>query len=369
MFQLNLDQVSSIASSVITAQTELINEIESSNLFQIGYHKDLYFKSKKEALGHDLKFVVITNPTNYFHFSDVINEKTVEKITDSYLKETDIALLESDIRLQNAIVVLTNNNVANIGLRKYIEIYSKLSLSFFAIHDFDNHHWHELSFFLATFSDAYIPAHQSSYSIAGRINSNIISNIPCGTIQWSKEYLISSLDKILSSTRSNDPLGMHFYYPKFKYRNSVLNTLSKYSNHTGLRDSIGSNFHALSQEDRLNEWVSHKFHWIVPVQNDLPIRFFDALITGGIPLVPHSLTSYLNNLGVPKNLYLTYNFSDILNPTQLFEPIIAIEGNRESTLRSVNFALANFHVDSILSKIHKAFCSIVLNSPDEQLHK
>jgi len=361
MFQLNLDQVTSVASNFINAQSTLTREFESANLFQIGFQKDQYLKLKKTLIGPNPKILVVTNPTNYFHFSSQINEVHAERISDSFLKETEIELLLSDSRLQNSIIILTNNNVSNIGLKKFSDIYSRLTNSFFSIHDFDNHHWHELSFFLATYSDAYFPAHQSSFSIQGRVNSNIIGNIPCGTIQWDKNFLINNFNRITNSQRIISPLGMHFYYPKFSYRNSVVNTLSNHSKYTGLRQLIENNFHSLSQEERFKEWVSHTFHWIVPVQNDLPIRFFDALITGGTPLVPNSLLPYLDNLGIPRHFYHSYSFVDIINPAQLFSNIQEMN-TRPLGAEKFEFTLKSFHVDSIISKIVKSSLGVINNS-------
>ena len=39
--------------------------------------------------------------------------------------------------------------------------------------------------------------------------------------------------------------------------------------------------------DRLRQWCSHKAHWMV--MNDVPMRLFDALTTGGIAIMPDSL--------------------------------------------------------------------------------
>jgi hypothetical protein len=359
MFDLNTQEINAMTFEIIKTQNILIEDIEATNLFKIGYQKDSIFNSKKEKLRNKRNFIVVTNPTNYHYFSEDIFDHKIIKIEESFLKNNSIEMLLSDFRFENSYVLLTNNNVAAVGLNKYTELYKNLPNTFFIIHDFDNHHWHELSIQLAIFSDAYVPAHQACNSIIGRVNSNIITNIPCGSLQWSKKFLVENKHKIYSNDRSDDPLGMHFYYPKFIYRNSVVNTLSKYSKSTGLRNSNDNNFHNLSIEDRFKEWVEHKFHWIVPVQNDLPIRFFDALITGGIPFVPCSLISYLDNLSIPREYYYTYNFNDIFNPSILLNKVKnEISSSREERF---NFAFENYHVDSTIKKIFEKSMKLVEN--------
>lgn len=82
---------------------------------------------------------------------------------------------------------------------------------------------------------------------------------------------------------AGDVLGSLFWH-----LNRVISTLSRAFSSIGF--SIES-FHGRSKEDRLQEWCSHKRHWIMPVLNDVPIRIFDALLTGGSPTVPESMRS------------------------------------------------------------------------------
>jgi len=94
-------------------------------------------------------------------------------------------------------------------------------------------------------------------------------------------------------------------------------------------------------------------HWVAPVLNDLPIRFFDALITGGIPIVPSGLKPYIDSLQIPDKFYATYSPLDILNPADL----LASQNERFEQLGETGvlerhvFALEHFHIDVIAAKL------------------
>jgi hypothetical protein len=195
-----------------------------------------------------------------------------------------------------------------------------------------------------------VPAHLSSSIIQSRINPNIDITLPCGTIQWTRELLFNHLEKILNLNRTKSPLGMHNFYEKFKYRNSVISTLGK--NIPSVQINL-DNFHIRSANDRFNEWASHSCHWIIPVHNDLPIRFFDALITGGIPIIPSSLVHQMEFFKIPAHFYVTHDALDILEPTEVIQRANDLfeKHSVEGILERFQFCLNNYHVNSIASSI------------------
>jgi hypothetical protein len=129
----------------------------------------------------------------------------------------------------------------------------------------------------------------------------------------------------------------------------VIATLSSHSPDTLIRTD---EFHGLPAESRWLEWVSHKVHWIVPVQDDLPIRFFDALITGGIPLIPATLLDFVKSLGFAEHCDV-YTPIDILKPDQLVSRVLKRFEREGPTgiLRRYIAALESAHLESILSCI------------------
>lgn len=341
--------LSNIAGSNLLRTFDSLTEIvEKSDLFGLHHQKCLIKRTKLNKLNNFKKYkniFVISSLSTYHNIDKKINGQDIINIPDA-------DFLNSHFDFNESLIILTNNNLAQIGPANFSRFIERFESSVVAIHDFDNHHWHHLSIACAVIADVYVPAHLSSNIIQSRVNPNIDISLPCGTIQWTRELLFNHFEKILNLNRTKTPLGMHNFYEKFKYRNSVISTLGKSipSVQINLND-----FHIRSANDRFNEWVSHTCHWIIPVHNDLPIRFFDALITGGIPIIPSSLVHQLKYFNIPSNFYVSHDALDILDPEEvirrandLFE-IHSVEG----ILERFQFCLDNYHVNSITSNIIK----------------
>ncbi len=320
--------------------------LEASDLFGLHYQKCLIKRKKIGLLKDRTQFknvFVISNLSTYHNIGQTINGNQVINISD---KE----FLYSNFDFNDSLLLLTNNNLAQIGPSDFSRFIEKYESSVVVIHDFDNHHWHHLSIACAVVADVYVPAHLSSNIVQSRINSNTDICLPCGTIQWTRELLFSNLEKIINLKRIKSPLGMHNFYEKFKYRNSVISTLEKHIPSVKLNLD---NFHLRSAADRFNEWTSHSCHWIVPVHNDLPIRFFDALITGGIPIIPCSIVNQMKYFKIPNHFYVTHDALDIVNPAEIVQKANYFFETQcvEGILERFQFCLANFHINSIASRI------------------
>ena len=320
--------------------------LESSDFFILYYQKCIIRRNKikdfKKIYSYKQIFV-ISNFSLYETSEKYINGINIINISD---KE----FLNLNINLNNSLIILTNNNVAQIGPADFSNFIQQFENCVVAIHDFDNHHWHHLSNICAMIADVYIPAHLSNSVVQSRINPNMDITIPCGSIQWTRELLFNNIQKIMTLERIKDPLGMHNFYEKFKYRNSVISTLSQKTSTINLNFN---NFHARSAIDRFNEWVSHSCHWIIPVYNDLPIRFFDALITGGIPIIPSSLIQQMTYFKIPEDFYIVHDGLDILDPKEIIlkaNHLFEIKGV-EGILKRFNFCFENFHINSITNQI------------------
>jgi len=336
-------------SPLVSSSSEAISAIESDLLFSIACKKDEIRREKLKLIKGNLNLVVVGNPTNLGNVSRNNQYGSIEFLTSSQVKNSisEGALLE---KIDKALIIMTSNIFAEIGIQKLASLYEKLPKSIFAIHDYDNHHWFGNNLQAAIFSDVYIPSHQDEFLLASRVNPNIIGGIPCGSNQWSREFINQESKKLTSTTRLNDPLGKYYFYEKFLHRNKAISTLSQIYPTINL---VNADFHNLTQEQKWEEWSGHKLHWIIPVLNDLPIRFFDALITGGIPLVPGGLKPYIQSLGIPENFYIEYGPLDLIDPQSLVE--MASKQFDEDGPEGINqrhqFALEHFHVDAILEKI------------------
>lgn len=330
---------------------KMLEELESEALFSIACNKDHIYRSKCGRIKNisDPKIHIIANNTNFGHVSSnisghEINIMSVEMIkspsNDNHLKES----------LRNSFVITTSNIFAEIGSAKFGALTENLLSTVFIIHDYDNHHWIDNNIQAAIFADIYAPAHQSDYAIASRVNPNILCGIPCGSNQWSKDFILNYGNQNLLSKRSSIPLGKYFIYEKFLHRNKVINTLSQTYPDIGFVDQ---DFHLLSPQEKWQEWSGYALHWIVPVLNDLPIRFFDSLITGGIPLVPTSLKPFIQSLKIPEEFYASYSPLDILDPKVLVKNQIERFNllGEAGILRRHQFALEHFQVDAIIEKL------------------
>jgi len=213
-------------------------------------------------------------------------------------------------------VVIVNNN--DVGLQEaqlgYGEIVRHCEDTVFIAWDWDNHHWLELSTFLAAHSDLYAPAHHENLFLLSRFNWLTCGPVYCASVQWPRRWLEQALPTLLNARRNPAPLGMHIPYMPFRFRMQVVTTLNQFYPSVGFSDR---NFHGRTPEDRLHEWCAHKLHWIVPVLNDVPIRIFDALITGGIPVIPESLRFVAPVDRLPRQHVLFYGPQDIIDPRDL----------------------------------------------------
>jgi hypothetical protein len=333
-------------SNLLLAFNSTTEILETSDLFGL-YHQKCALSRKKINLLKNVncfkKIFIIYNLSTYQNISNSLKGIEVIKISD-------VQFLKSDFDFNDSLIILTNNNLAQIGPADFIRFMDKFESSVVAIHDFDNHHWHHLSIACSVIADVYVPAHLSSNIVQSRINPNIDFSLPCGSIQWTREFLFNHLDQIINLSRSKTPLGMHNFYEKFKYRNSVISTLGIVIPSVKLNFD---DFHIRSADDRFNEWTSHSCHWIIPVYNDLPIRFFDALITGGIPIIPSSLVHQMEYFNIPKYFYVTHDALDILNPADVIKKANYLFDNQsiEGILERLHFCLDNFHVNAIASSI------------------
>ncbi len=237
----------------------------------------------------------------------------VNSLEKDYFQETDAFLREQKMRqLEGAVVIINNNDLAKPEARVgYLRFYEECLHTCFVVWDWDNHHWLDLSTFAAAHCDVYAPAHHENLYLLTRYNWLTAGPVYCSTVQWSRKLLTESLSDMLIAQRSDQPLGMHIPYVQFKFRMQVISTLNQRYPGVGF-SSPG--FHVRTAEDRLKEWYSHQMHWIAPVLNDVPIRIFDALITGGIPIVPSSMQLLQPVSQIPRNHIVFYSPTDIVNP-------------------------------------------------------
>ena len=318
----------------------------------ISQNEDLYnLLLKKNQRNRQLKDSLKQNYSGKIYLTDHIFHAVRHKPKNSQIEFFNMQTAPESI--ENSIVILSNNNImVNNNLDKFITLYLKSPSSVFAIWDFDNHHWFALSGMLAAVSDLYVPTHADNLEPLSRYNNIMAGPVTSGVIQWPKEFLEENLDIITKTERSNNPLGTHIEYPQFPLRMKNLKTLHRTLPSVKLVDG---SYHSRSMIDRFTEWCSHKSHWIVPVLNDAPIRIFDALITGGIPIVPRSLKYHKDVINLWDHVVF-YDYEDIQAPwevtskaNQMFD-----SAGEQGVLDRHRLICYNHHVDNRVETILKA---------------
>ena len=335
-------------SEIVELSIKSLGSMESDLLFSIACEKDRIRREKVKGV-QKLTTTVIVNNTNFGNISKLNDFGPVNILLAGELlgSTNDTELLS---KLDNSLIITTSNIFSEIGIQRLASLYEKLPKSLFAIHDYDNHHWISNNLQSAIFADIYIPSHQDEYLLATRVNPNVIGGIPCGSNQWSMDFINEYAKDLCSIGRTDLPLGKYYFYEKFVHRNKTITTLNQIYPSIRL---LQNDFHSLTQEEKGLEWSNHKLHWIIPVLNDLPIRFFDALITGGLPLIPTGLKPFVSALGVPRSFYLEYSPLDILDSKNFIEKANEYfdASGLDGILARHQYAVKNFHIDVILNKI------------------
>lgn len=280
-------------------------------------------------------------------FECAIDGAEVATLEKNFFQESDpVRRAAKKVQLEGCIVIVNNNDAGTMESRTaYAEFFGECVATCFIAWDWDNHHWLDLSSFLAAHSDIYAPAHHENLYLLSRYNWLTAGPVYCSSVQWSRSFLTSHLAEILDAKRSDAPLGMHIPYAQFSFRIQMISTLNKYYPSIGFSSH---SFHVRTPEDRLNEWYSHKTHWIAPVLNDVPIRIFDALVTGGIPIVPNSLRLLPPVNDIPREYITFYSPSDIVDPKVLVERSNKLfdEGGGNGIVTRHRLALQYYHGDN-----------------------
>jgi len=248
----------------------------------------IFVNKIKKSIG-DIKFKNIYLGNKVFSNCVIDSELNVDLI--------DISTL-GNFRFDNSMIILNNNDFRNESCFHVVSKIKRDSNNLrICIWDFDNHHAIANSMRLLYLSDIYFSAHQHNFDYLRQSSSGFLGVLPASVIQWSKEFLTGSFQYMQSVPRSNELFGAHVYYSFFTRRNKIIDAVSKNFPNVSFSKL---NYHDRTIEDRFAEWCHYKVHFIAPVDNDLPIRLFDALITGGIPLVPIQLKTLLHALSIDR---------------------------------------------------------------------
>jgi hypothetical protein len=163
----------------------------------------------------------------------------------------------------------------------------------------DNHHdaFHNLC--NASLADIVLPAHaycrhrlKFPHYILGRTT-------PLCTAQWGRRFANGEILRSSGLARSNSLQGGYVLWEGSARNEALLRLRAEIPNNSiELLDADQrSQYFNLSAGERLRKWRSFKTSIQVPLDRDVSLRIFDALLAGQIPIVPVSCTDL--DLAVP----------------------------------------------------------------------
>lgn len=246
-----------------------------------------------------------------------------------------------------SMLFLTNNDVGT-DLSRYMDFYNRNPDVLAVIWDWDSQHWIQMSAMLAMSCDFYIPASSENVFQLSHFNPCTIGPVFVGVHQWSRRFVVDNFDTLLAP-RSDEPFGPHAFYGSYERRNRAVVTVGNTFPSVGF---VTNDYKGRSDLDNLREWSAHKTHWIAPVLGGVPIRVYNALMAGGIPIVP-SFYRALPEVALLGDVPLYYEVSDLISPREVNAQAVAkFDAAGESGLiQRIASALDRHHVDSRCEQI------------------
>lgn len=242
----------------------------------------------------------------------------------------------------SSVVLLLNNDIGK-RLPQYIDWYRSQPQALFVVWDWDSQHWLYMSSALALHSDVYVPASSENVHVLSQFNPYTLGPVFAAAHQWSRKFLAEHMDLFLAERRP-EPLGMHVYYEAYPRRNRAIATLAQHFPTVGFATNA---FKGRSDLDNLQEWAGHKTHWIVPVLAGVPIRIYNALVTGGIPILP-SFYKNLPEIAILGELPSYYQVADLLQPAAINDEAVARfdAGGESALVARLAQGIAEHHIDA-----------------------
>lgn len=289
------------------------------------------------CIGNNLRHAVPVNPRrHYTHLPKDFLEGELDALPD------------------RCVYLLLNNDIGK-SLPQYIELVRRRPQCLFVVWDWDSQHWLTMSCTLAAHSDFYVPSTSDNFYTLSHFNPHLLGPAFAAVNQWSRQFIVEHMEVLLAA-RSDEPFGPHVQYAGFDRRNRAVVTLKTSFQGIGFTDH---SYQLKSDLDNLREWAGHKTHWIIPVLGGVPIRVYNCMLTGGIPVLPSHYR------GMPECLVFDdspvfYDVIDLVEPADAQRQAVArfdAQG-RVGVAERVGRALQHQHIDgrceSVLSALEAA---------------
>ncbi|AQR60887.1 hypothetical protein BZG35_03875 [Brevundimonas sp. LM2] len=166
----------------------------------------------------------------------------------------------------------------------------------------DNHHIYMDNLETSGLLDISVPGHAFAGAYLRSRNSALWPAVPLCVTQWTREEA-GQLEPLMTPAdrRSKDLYGGFVRYPDAVERNKRLDSLIE----SGLVPSIFTidphkldKYFTLSASERFANWSSHATSLSLPFDQDLSQRFFDAWLTGQVPVVTPDMLDIATTQGI-----------------------------------------------------------------------
>ena len=198
-------------------------------------------------------------------------------------------------QLRGHVVIVNNNDIGDLNFLQRLTLSCPDTL--FVACLYDAHHSLELSCTISLCVDLVFPAHYDYLAVLNRYCPFVCGPLPASTLQWTRADM-PRLEPLLYSTPRTVRLSGGFtHYPQFPFRNGIVQRVMQQPVGAALELPTGASaaHHShRSADDNWRVWCSSKVNLMVPSMADLPHRFFDALLTGNVPLVPRWVAPFFD---------------------------------------------------------------------------
>ncbi len=349
--------------------------IDDELYFQIRYYKSQRFEKIKLSFSP-----IIHNPRQHsklligknFGFSNwenihkyLPNVASVEFLDEDFFhgSNTDHDFKAKCEHINGKILLTTNHDIVKSdpqSLLNLIKFYLNCENTLFTGWDWDNHHNVQISSIFALCSDIYFPSQRGyEYELSKVAPRNKF--IMPSAYEWTNEFLSEHMSIILDTPRESNVFGVFNYYDRFKYRNQVITTLNTQIPNIKFIDDF-KNYQSKSEVEKLTEWASHKWHWLVPTLNAVSVRAYYSLIAGTGVILPVEFKGFDEFKNIDSRDVIWFDEKDVLDARRVLKKIEEnfTRDGKEGILRRHFFArnAHNLHVrvqeihESILDFLH-----------------
>jgi GT2 family glycosyltransferase len=159
----------------------------------------------------------------------------------------------------------------------------------------DNHHHVFENYRISKTLDVVVPGHGFCGGYLKSRESRMSDSLPLCVTQWARTEVGPWFEGHGLATRSDALYGGFVDYGFNDRRRTFVLEVQKRLPGNALRliDELRlAEYFGRSEEDRFAEWCGYKTSLVLPLQDDLSQRFFDALLTGQVPLAPYDIRDF-----------------------------------------------------------------------------